>query len=95
MPDVERVILRQRMALLSDTAYLIDDNDMVQISANLEEDFTSYTDEDLQELAYDLANETVPQIYDSLLNARTQLRTAVEEVDTIEMFQNQEPDWEV
>jgi hypothetical protein len=103
MPDVDRAILALRLALvtdnsvegriaISDTTYLIDDDDMDGVAAELaEEDFTSYTDEDL----HLLANETVGQIFESLLSARTQLREAIEEVDTIEMFQNQEPDWEV
>ncbi|MHA2390315.1 MAG: hypothetical protein ACXACW_16455 [Candidatus Hodarchaeales archaeon] len=107
MPDVDRAILALRLALvtdnsvegriaISDTTYLIDDDDMDGVAAELaEEDFTSYTDEDLHLLAIGLANETVGQIFESLLSARTQLREAIEEVDTIEMFQNQEPDWEV
>ena len=107
MPDVDRAILALRLALvtdnsvedsvaISDTTFLIDDDDMEGVAADLTEDeFITYTDEDLHHLALIMANETVGQIFESLLSARTQLRAAVEEVDTIEMFQNQEPDWEI
>jgi hypothetical protein len=104
MPDVDRAILALRLALVTDSRedipsdlgyILVDDDNMDGVIVNFEEDFTSNTDEDLHHLAISLANETVGQIFESLLSARTQLRIAIEEVDTIEMFQNQEPDWEV
>jgi len=106
MPDVDRVILALRLALVSDndvegrvatsdTTFLIDDEEMEGVVANIEEDFITFTEEELHNLAIELANETVGQIFESLLSARTQLREALETVEVIEMFQNQEPDWEI
>ena len=99
MPDVSRIYLGLRMGVFSnDTEALIDtDDDMAGVAVEFsgEADFTTYDDDDLTLLATDIGNEASTQVFASLLAARTQLREALEEIETIEMFQNQEPDWEV
>lgn len=100
MPDINHIILALRLGMFSvdgdSVINIIDDDDLEGITANLSgEDFTTYNDEDLHKLALYIANESIGQIFESLLDARGQIRGALEEVETIEMFQNQEPDWEV
>ncbi|MHA2343497.1 MAG: hypothetical protein ACXADW_16645 [Candidatus Hodarchaeales archaeon] len=107
MPDVSRIILGLRLGVMSDnsvegrialfdTTVLVDDNDMAGVVADLSgEDFITYSDDDLTVLAEEIGQEVAEQVALSLYDAREQLRAATEEVDTIEMFQNQEPDWEV
>ncbi len=97
MPDVDHIVLVLRLGVMSEESeFLIDDEDLEGVVANFtEEEFTNYDDETLFQLSLTIANETVGQIFESLLDARDQIRGALEEVETIEMFQNQEPDWEV
>jgi hypothetical protein len=108
MPYVDRVILGLRLAVVadnsvedsiatSDTTFLVDNDEMDNVIVEIleEDEFTAYNDEVLYQMAVGIANESISQIFDSLLDSRTQLRAATEEVETIEMLQNQEPDWEV
>ena len=102
MPDVNRIILGLRLGVFSDngegedSTFLVDDDDMAGVVADLSgEDFIAYSDEDLTILAREVGEEVAAQVALSLYDAREQLRAATDEVDTIEMFQNQEPDWEV
>ncbi len=100
MPDISHVVLALRLGMFSvdddSVISIIDDEDLEGVTANLSgEEFTAYNDEDLHHLALSIANESIGQIFESLLDARDQIRGALEEVETIEMFQNQEPDWEV
>ncbi len=100
MPDINHVVLALRLGLFSvdgdSVINIIDDDDLEGVTAAISgEEFTDYTDEDLHHFAVSIANETIGQLFESLLDARTQIRGALEEVETIEMFQNQEPDWEV
>ncbi len=100
MPDINHVVLALRLGMFSvdddSVINIIDDEDLEGVTANLSgEEFTAYNDEDLHHLALHIANESIGQIFESLLDARDQIRGALEEVETIEMFQNQEPDWEV
>jgi hypothetical protein len=101
MPDVNRIILGLRLGIMSDhgedgSTFLVDDDDMAGVVADLSgEDFITYSDDDLTVLAEEIGQEVAEQVALSLYDAREQLRAATEEVDTIEMFQNQEPDWEV
>ena len=102
MPDVDRIILGLRVGIMADGAegedsfFLIDDDDIAGVTADLSgEDFITYSEEDIAVLSNSIGEETAAQVFGSLLLARDQLREATEEVDVIEMYQNQEPDWEL
>lgn len=103
MPDVSRIILGLRIGVMSDTGdeeepsvFLVDDDDLAGVVADMsEEDFVSYRDEEMLELSRAIGDEVAVQVFDSLLSARDQLVVAVEEADAVEMFENQEPEWEI
>ena len=102
MPDVDRIILGLRVGVMADgrdgedSIFLIDDDDLAGVVADLsEEDFITYTEEDIAVLSNSIGEEASVQVFGSLLLARDQLREATEEADVIEMYQNREPDWEL
>ncbi len=101
MPDVDRIVLGLRLGIMSDNGedrptFLVDDEDMAGVMADLSgEDFIAYSEDDITTLAEEIGEEVTIQVALSLYDARGQLRAATEEIDVIEMFQNQEPDWEI
>lgn len=103
MPDVSRVVLGMRMQALMDiedeeepSICLTDDEDMALVALRFTEvDFVGSTDEALYYYAVDMANESVEEIYESLLRSRDLLREAREEADILEVCLNQEPNWVV
>ena len=102
MPDVDRIILGLRVGVMADggdeepSIFLIDDDDLAGVTADLSgEDFITYSEEDIAVLSSNIGEEVSAQVFGSLILARDQLREAIEEADVIEMYQNQEPDWEL
>ena len=106
MPNVDGVIVGLRFGVYSEiideegnlesTEILIDDDTMPGVSADLSSEvFTEYTDTNLSELAVTIGNEVTTQVYESLVEARDAISEAQEIDVVIEMFQDQEPDWEV
>ena len=70
MPDVDRIILALRLGIVSDndceedSTFLIDDDEMEGVVVEFSgEEFTTYTDDDLLQLALSIANETIDQVF--------------------------------